>query len=680
MSNSEKRISKIFGWWCHKIIPLIYDDSLSYYELLCKLLAKLNEVIDTVNGILDGDIEGYLKNLIDEYTTQEVNELIDEIGETRVTEIAERIVAEVINDWATRLQNVEDSVENLDNELTPRVMTSGTKSALFNREHYLWCGNPDADSHLYDSNNQLLYKADLVLVDDTYFYYFINAGNNSDYFKIVKVNRGGYNAVYSDQFMKTGEYRYGSGHGTVYENYLATLDGLMIITLFNKGSNTEPITAPYFYKRIRPDSGNAPLGRIAYDSVTEKMYGCGTMRNGNNYTVYEIDLTITSDDTSHYSTTELFTYSPSVILGIPQNMCCHDGMLYVLTSNPNQIICVDINEQKVVNIINIGDRFDYIIPLGEAQGISYCNDKLFVSGYNSRCVSGISYLNAVGSFNPKIGNYINNQVLTRSPSDRTQYVFYVDRYPSNVTLAHNDHQLTYDRYKNACGWYGDYDYLPFYNLWEAVEASIGAFARTGIKARINLADLNNTGNAMTWGETVIPGWCISSIYGYKPQATGTVYATVRYLLIIGGTVEIHRIGFSGNRKSGTDKTAFIECEGGQTFLSDCALLRLSGNVVSENPSDFRNFMYTTNNGWLTVGTFHSPVSDFGHGGGNWLGDNMPSEVNYFAEANSGVINYGVSGNSGYVELDRDRSTAVGYVNLFSMVDALKEAVFPTNNG
>lgn len=42
-----------FKYWCNKILPLVYDDSLSYYEVLCKTSAKLNEVIESTNGILD---------------------------------------------------------------------------------------------------------------------------------------------------------------------------------------------------------------------------------------------------------------------------------------------------------------------------------------------------------------------------------------------------------------------------------------------------------------------------------------------------------------------------------------------------------------------------------------------------------------------------------------------------
>lgn len=40
-------------YWCNKILPLVYDDSLSYYEVLCKTSAKLNEVINSTNELLD---------------------------------------------------------------------------------------------------------------------------------------------------------------------------------------------------------------------------------------------------------------------------------------------------------------------------------------------------------------------------------------------------------------------------------------------------------------------------------------------------------------------------------------------------------------------------------------------------------------------------------------------------
>ena len=37
---------KYFKFWCYKVLPLVYDDSLSYYEVLCKVVKYINELIE----------------------------------------------------------------------------------------------------------------------------------------------------------------------------------------------------------------------------------------------------------------------------------------------------------------------------------------------------------------------------------------------------------------------------------------------------------------------------------------------------------------------------------------------------------------------------------------------------------------------------------------------------------
>ena len=39
--------------WCHKVIPLVYDDALSYYEAICKVVAKVNELVQGVNDVTE---------------------------------------------------------------------------------------------------------------------------------------------------------------------------------------------------------------------------------------------------------------------------------------------------------------------------------------------------------------------------------------------------------------------------------------------------------------------------------------------------------------------------------------------------------------------------------------------------------------------------------------------------
>ena len=59
---------KPFKFWCQKALPLIYDDSLSYYEVLCKLTEKVNEVIERINENFSSEItsaiDKYFNNLM----------------------------------------------------------------------------------------------------------------------------------------------------------------------------------------------------------------------------------------------------------------------------------------------------------------------------------------------------------------------------------------------------------------------------------------------------------------------------------------------------------------------------------------------------------------------------------------------------------------------------------------
>lgn len=57
-------INSSFKFWCQKALPLVYDDSLSYYEVLCKLTKYVNGLRDDV--ILLGEDVSELNNLYNE--------------------------------------------------------------------------------------------------------------------------------------------------------------------------------------------------------------------------------------------------------------------------------------------------------------------------------------------------------------------------------------------------------------------------------------------------------------------------------------------------------------------------------------------------------------------------------------------------------------------------------------
>lgn len=73
-----------FRAWCQKVLPLVYDDSLSYYELLCKVLDTLNKtVIEVINlGDAYDKLEDYVNHYFDNLDVQEeINNKIDQMVE-----------------------------------------------------------------------------------------------------------------------------------------------------------------------------------------------------------------------------------------------------------------------------------------------------------------------------------------------------------------------------------------------------------------------------------------------------------------------------------------------------------------------------------------------------------------------------------------------------------------------
>lgn len=72
-----------FRFWCQSVLPLVYDDSLSYYEVLCKVVKYINDLIDSDKEIVNNvnELKEELKVVqkwIDDYDTSYIEELISE--------------------------------------------------------------------------------------------------------------------------------------------------------------------------------------------------------------------------------------------------------------------------------------------------------------------------------------------------------------------------------------------------------------------------------------------------------------------------------------------------------------------------------------------------------------------------------------------------------------------------
>lgn len=79
MSWENKQIQP-FTFYCQKILPLVYDESLSYYETLCKIQKVLNEVIGNQNNLNNAFTEllNYVNAQLEIYTKEQLEEWLDD--------------------------------------------------------------------------------------------------------------------------------------------------------------------------------------------------------------------------------------------------------------------------------------------------------------------------------------------------------------------------------------------------------------------------------------------------------------------------------------------------------------------------------------------------------------------------------------------------------------------------
>lgn len=108
------------------ILPLVYDDSLSYYEVLCKVVAKINEVIEWVNT----DFSEYIREQIGEllsgalYRASDKTVIIsEETGDLTTGGVAENIQLGTVlhpvadNEARGAIDELEETVDALDEKI-----------------------------------------------------------------------------------------------------------------------------------------------------------------------------------------------------------------------------------------------------------------------------------------------------------------------------------------------------------------------------------------------------------------------------------------------------------------------------------------------------------------------------------------------------------------------------------
>lgn len=146
-----------FRFWCQKVLPTVYDDSLSYYELLNKVVEYLNNVIEQMNTLTESekafqsnltavweeyktfiddyfdnlDVQNEINNKLDEMASDgSLDELIKPFVETEVANSIDEVVGEQIDGSVASQINgsVASQIGNVVNEqmgeVAPSIITT----------------------------------------------------------------------------------------------------------------------------------------------------------------------------------------------------------------------------------------------------------------------------------------------------------------------------------------------------------------------------------------------------------------------------------------------------------------------------------------------------------------------------------------------------------------------------
>lgn len=176
---------ELFSDWCYKVLPLIYNDSISYYEILCKvgefikdlieaglnrdkaieqLQKELEElksniddvVIDAVNGLIEKwKNDGTLESYITQYTGRNENSSLLSLNQLLPPDSNEWTEENLENSTATYFYNLyNELVQKFSNNFS--AITWGNDEADVPLIYYKWTPdfvNSYADGYIYKQTN-----------------------------------------------------------------------------------------------------------------------------------------------------------------------------------------------------------------------------------------------------------------------------------------------------------------------------------------------------------------------------------------------------------------------------------------------------------------------------------------------------------------------------------------------
>lgn len=350
----EFRRVKPFRFWCQKVLPAVYDDSLSYYELLCKVIDYLNTVIETTNTQTDAIIE--LQEKLEEFMNMDFSEYFEEKVDEWFQEHENQIWVE--------LQEVEEQVELNTKELTKLEARSITSPnfAIQSRiaiESSTLNGRALQSGCVFSINNRV-YCAEWFATDDD---------ETNDILYIVDLN--------ANQIVGNVSMQIGHGQNPTFNpntNELAVCGNDQIFYI-----DVSAPTTPFVSRSVAtPDIGE--YGKPAYIAWDDKTYQYFYVLKNNLDNTGMVLLKTPVDfsriiETIDLNITDYGNY-------IWQSIDVKNGILYFANSAPECVIMCDVNTGERLNVIKIPDFINFL-NVGEVEWAGVIDNTLYIAQANN---------------------------------------------------------------------------------------------------------------------------------------------------------------------------------------------------------------------------------------------------------------------------------------------------------
>lgn len=101
---------KEFRFWCFKVLPLVYDDELSYYEVICKCVDYINNLIENDKAI-SNDVEQLKQEM--KKVQEWINNYDTSFAESIIREYLATMIFVTISDCGYIIYNIPANWKNI---------------------------------------------------------------------------------------------------------------------------------------------------------------------------------------------------------------------------------------------------------------------------------------------------------------------------------------------------------------------------------------------------------------------------------------------------------------------------------------------------------------------------------------------------------------------------------------